>query len=92
MDTKEFLIILKKIFYRCFFIGLAFLILAALLYLPCRCAIANLYQSGLGIDEETYYNMWASFVGLIKTILIFLFLVPALSIHLVSSEYNKKQQ
>lgn len=92
METKENLIILKDIFYKCFFIGLFFLVLATILYMPCKCFLAELYQSGFGIEQETYYNMWVSFVGLIKTILIFFFLVPALAIHWVSRSYNKKHQ
>ena len=81
MDTKEKLIILRNIFYKCFFIGLMFLAFAALIYLPCKCYVANVYQGMFGIDINAYQNMWAAFVGLIKTILIFLFLVPALAIH-----------
>ncbi|MDD3436782.1 MAG: hypothetical protein PHC64_06505 [Candidatus Gastranaerophilales bacterium] len=84
MDTKENLIILRNIFYKCFFIGLLFLIIAAVIYMPCRCFLANFYQTYLGINTTTYYNMWVSFIGLIKTILIFLFLVPALAIHWTS--------
>lgn len=90
METKENLIIFRDIFYKCFFIGLFFLIIAALLYMPCKCFLANIYQIGFGVRTEVYYNMWISFVGLIKTILIFLFLVPALAIHWVGHEYNKK--
>ena len=90
MDIKEILIVIRNIFYKCFFIGLIFLVAAALLYLPCKCFIANIYQTSFGITEVVYYNMWAAFVGLIKTILIFLFLVPALAIHWASCEYNKK--
>lgn len=90
METKEILIILKKIFYRCFFIGVLFLIFAAAIYLPCKCYIANVYQTSFGITPQAYYNFWAGFVGLIKTILIFFFLIPAFAIHLTSHEYNKK--
>ncbi len=92
MDTKENLIILRNIFYKCFFVGLFFLIIAAIIYLPCKCFVANLYHNSLGISTENYYNMWANFIGLIKTILIFLFLVPAIAIHWVSHEYCKKHQ
>lgn len=90
MNTKENLIILRNIFYKCFLIGLVFLVLAAFIYMPCKCLVATIYQSGFGISTETYYDMWVSFVGLIKTILIFLFLVPALAIHWVEHDYNKK--
>lgn len=90
METKEILIILRNIFYRCFFIGVLFLILAAILYMPCKCLVSNLYQTGLGISTETYYDMWVSFVGVIKTILIFLFLVPALAIHSLELGYKKR--
>lgn len=89
MDKNETLIIVRNIFYKCFFIGLLFLILAALIYLPCRCFVANVYRIGFGIPENVYYNMWVSFVGLIKTILIFFFLVPAVAIHWVSYDYSK---
>lgn len=88
MEMKECLIVLRKIFYKCFFVGLIFLVVAALIYLPCKCYISNIYQTAFGIDVITYHNMWASFVGLIKTILIFLFLTPALAIHWVSKEYK----
>ena len=90
MEIKEILIVLRKIYYKCFFIGVFFLILATLIYLPCKCYIANLYQTSFEITVQAYHNMWASFVGLIKTILIFLFLVPALAIHITSLEYSKK--
>lgn len=90
METLENLIILRNIFYKCFFIGLFFLVAAIILYMPCKCFVANLYQSGIGISTQTYYDMWVSFVGLIKTILIFLFLVPALAIHWVGHEYRIK--
>lgn len=89
METKENLAILRNIFYKCFFIGLFFLILATLLYMPCKCMIANLYQTVFGISANAYYILWVSFVGLIKTILVFLFLVPALAIHWVSYQYHK---
>lgn len=88
MEPKEFLFILRNIFYKCFIFGFFFLVIATLIYMPCKCFLADLYQSGFGIDTETYYNMWVSFVGLIKTILIFLFLTPALAIHWVSRRYK----
>lgn len=90
MDIKENLTVARNVFYKCFFIGLLFLIAAAFLYLPCKCYVARLYQAGLGISASTYYNLWAGFVGLIKTILIFLFLTPALAIHWVEYDYKKK--
>lgn len=90
MSIKEILITLKKVLYRCFFIGLIFLVLAALIYMPCKCFVANIYQNIFGISSQVYYTMWASFVGLIKTIIIFIFLVPALAVNLVSYEYDKK--
>lgn len=90
MEIKEILIIMRNIHYKCFFIGLLFLVLAAILYLPCKCYVSNLYQTTFGISISAYHNMWAMFVGLIKTILIFLFLVPGLAIHWVEREYSKK--
>lgn len=84
MDTKENLTIIRNIFYKCFFIGLLFLILATIIYYPCKCYVANIYQTAFGIDVIAYQNMWAGFVGLIKTILIFLFLTPALAIHMTA--------
>lgn len=92
METKEKLIIVRNIFYKCFFIGLLFLIAAALIYLPCKCYVANLYLEGFGIPTETYYNLWVGFIGLIKVILVFLFLVPALAIHSVAHEYCKQHK
>lgn len=90
MEIKENLTIARNIFYKCFFVGLFFLVIAALLYMPCKCVVADIYQKGFGISAQTYYNLWVGFVGLIKTILIFLFLVPALAIHWVLHEYRKK--
>lgn len=92
MDIRETLMILRNIFYKCFFVGFIFLALAALLYMPCRCYVANFYQTYLGIGTVAYYNMWVSFIGLIKTILIFLFLVPGLSVHWVIYEYDIKNK
>jgi len=90
METKEKLIIVRNILYKCFFIGLLFLLAAAALYLPCKCYVSNLYQTTFGISPTAYYNMWAAFVGLIKTVLVFLFLVPALAVHSVAHDYGKK--
>ncbi|MDD3419115.1 MAG: hypothetical protein PHE78_00785 [Candidatus Gastranaerophilales bacterium] len=84
METKRKLTVLRNILYCCFALGLLFLIIAALLYLPCKCFVANVYQGAFGIDISSYQNMWVYFVGLIKVILIFLFLVPAIAVHLVS--------
>lgn len=92
MKTYENLVIIRNIFFKCFFIGLLFLIAATLLYMPCKCLLAEIYQIGFGIDTDTYYNMWVCFVGLIKTILVFFFLVPSLAIHWVAAEYNKKHK
>lgn len=89
METKEILIILRNIFYKCFIIGFVFLIAASLIYLPCKCYVAEIYRNGFGISETAYYNMWVAFVGLIKTILVFLFLVPALAIHWCAHNYKK---
>lgn len=90
MDIKEVLSVLKNVFYMCFLIGVVFYITAALIYMPCRCLVANIYQTVFGMNAEMYHNMWISFLGLIKTVLIFLFLVPALAIHFVSVRYKKK--
>lgn len=81
MKTKEQIVLIRNIFYKCFFIGLLFLITAAVIYFPSKLIIAQTYQNIFGINAEAYYNMWAAFVGLIKTILIFFFLVPALALH-----------
>lgn len=89
MNIRESLIIVRNIHYKCFLIGLFFLIIAAALYYPCKCVVMNLYHTNLAIRWEVYTVMWAFFIGLIKTILIFLFLVPALAIHWVSYKYNK---
>ncbi len=91
METKETLIILRNIFLKCFFIGFLFLIAAVIIYMPCQCFVASLYQNGIGITTSVYYNLWVGFVGLIKTILIFIFLVPALAIHFTVKEVEKKQ-
>lgn len=91
MNIKDNLIIIRNIYYKCFFIGLLFLVAATLLYMPCKCFLATIYQVGFGIRPDVYYNMWVSFIGLIKTILIFLFLVPALAIHWVVHD-NKKRR
>jgi hypothetical protein len=92
MNIKETLIVLRNIHFKCFFIGIFFLILAALIYLPCNCYVANIYQTSFGITAESYYNMWAIFIGLIKMILIFFFLVPALAIHWVAKGYKEKTE
>jgi membrane-anchored glycerophosphoryl diester phosphodiesterase (GDPDase) len=89
MDTKELLNILRNIHYKCFLIGVIFFILAAFIYMPCKCYVANLYQSVFGISATAYYNMWAGFLGIIKTILIFLFLIPGLAVHWTEIVYNK---
>ena len=87
---KEQLIIIRNIFYKCFFIGVFFLILAFLLYMPCKCIVPNIYQIEFGISAETYSNLWVGFLGLIKTILVFLFLTPAIALHWATFEYSKK--
>lgn len=92
MDTREILVILRNIHYKCFLIGLLFLVLAAIIYLPCKCYVANFYQNYMGIGTVAYYNMWANFVGLIKTILIFFFLVPGLAIHWAIYELDVKNK
>ena len=92
MNTKEIIILLRNIHYKCFFIGVIFLILAGLAYLPCKCVVANAYQHILGISSETYYYMWANFVGLIKTIIIFFFLVPALALHWTGATLENKDK
>jgi hypothetical protein len=89
MEHKKILTILRNIHYKCFIIGVIFLIVATLIYMPCKCALAELYQNQFGIDTETYYNMWVSFVGAIKTIIIFFFLVPGLAIHWVEKCYKE---
>lgn len=88
MNTYENLTILRNIFYKSFLIGLIFLTLAGLIYLPCRCVVANIYQSNLQINLELYNKMWISFIGSIKTIIIFFFLVPGLAVHWVSRSYK----
>lgn len=81
METKEVIKIVRNVFYKCFFVGLIFLIVAAAIYLPSKLFIAETYQTIFGISESAYQNMWAGFIGIIKTILIFFFLVPALAMH-----------
>lgn len=90
MDTKEILIILRNIFFKCFFIGLILLIIATIIYMPCKCVLANIYLTKFGISTNVYYNLWVGFIGLIKTILIFLFLTPAIALHWSAKCQNKK--
>ena len=81
MDSKENIVVIRNIFYKCFFVGLIFLALAMVLYMPCKCFLAEFYQTHFGISEGVYYKLWVAFIGLIKTIIVFLFLVPALALH-----------
>jgi hypothetical protein len=81
MKDKDGIIILRNVFYKGFFIGLFFLVIATIIYMPCKCFLAAIYQEGFGIRADIYYNLWVGFIGLIKTILIFFFLVPALALH-----------
>lgn len=90
MDKYENLVVLRNIFYKCFFIGLIFAIIAAGLYYPCKCLVVTLYHTNIGIRWDIYSAMWVLFVGLIKTIIVFLFLVPALAIHWAAHCYKKK--
>lgn len=90
MEKYENLVILRNILYKCFFIGLIFALVAAALYYPCKCVVMNLYHTNLTITSEVYTAMWVFFVGLIKTIVVFLFLVPALAIHWAGHCYKKK--
>ncbi len=84
------LTVIRNIFYMCFVIGMLMLIIAGLLYLPNKSFLADFYKSVFGICCEEYYYLWVLFVGLIKTILVFLFLVPALALHLTIWQ-SKKQ-
>lgn len=81
--NRETLIDLRNIFLGCFFIGFIFLVAAIALYMPCECAIANFYLQEIGIKLDTYFNFWVGFIGLVKMLLVFIFLVPALSLHLM---------
>jgi len=92
MDKHENLIILRNILYKCFVIGFVLFIVAILVYLPCKCYVATVYQTSFRITPETYYNLWVGFGGLIKVILVFLFLTPALAVHWVAHEYGKKHK
>ena len=81
MEKMEILKTTRNILLRAFGIGLIFLILAGLLYWPCECFLAKIYAKLFGTTSEMYNAMWVSFIGSIKTIIIFIFLVPALAIH-----------
>lgn len=89
MNAKEILITLRNIFAYCFLIGFVFLVIAAKIYMPCDCYVANLYITGIGITPDNYYNLWVGFVGLIKTILVFIFLTPTIAIQIAILNYNK---
>jgi hypothetical protein len=82
---NENLIVIRNILYKCFLVGLFFLVFALIIYMPYKTFFATFYASILGISLTSYYLMWACFIGLMKTIIIFLFLVPALAIHLTTS-------
>lgn len=90
MHVQENLTILRNILYKCFFIGLLMLIAAGLIYLPCKCAVSNFYTQTFGVSLQAYNNLWVGFIGIIKTILIFIFLVPALAVH--STEFGLKKK
>lgn len=86
MDEKKNIIIVRNVLLKCFVIGIIFLIIASLSYLPCKCVVASIYKVAFGIDTPIYNYLWAGFIGIIKTILIFGFLVPALALHWTSLE------
>ena len=86
MDEKKKIITARNILIKCFVIGVFFMIIAGLSYLPCKCVVASVYKVVFGISTPIYNYLWAGFVGLIKTILIFGFLVPALALHWTSLE------
>ena len=86
---NENIIVIRNIFYKCFIIGLLMLIIASIIYMPNKTLLADFYESVFGISDKAYYIMWVSFVGLIKTILVFFFLVPALALHWVTCKHCK---
>jgi len=92
MEKHENLIILRNILYKCFVVGFILFIVAILLYLPCKCYVANVYLTSFRISPETYDNLWVGFGGLIKVILVFLFLVPGLAVHWVAYDWGKKHK
>lgn len=92
METKELFKLIRNLHYKCFLIGAVFFVMAAAIYMPCKCYVATVYQTVFGISQVAYYNMWAGFLGAIKVILIFFFLVPGLAIHWAEIVYNRKNQ
>lgn len=90
MEIKEKLYLLRNILFKSFVVGLLFLFAAILIYMPCKCLIAEIYQTKFMIPVGIYYAMWVSFIGLIKTILIFLFLVPSIAVHLCIKQLEKQ--
>lgn len=92
MEPKEIFKLIRNLHYKCFLLGIIFFIMAAAVYMPCKCYVATVYQTVFGISEVAYYNMWAGFLGIIKVILIFFFLVPGLAIHWAEIVYNRKHQ
>lgn len=86
---NENLITVRNTFYKCFVIGLLMLIIAGLIYLPNKSLLAAFYKSVFGICCEDYYLLWVCFIGLIKTILVFFFLVPALALHWATYKFKK---
>ena len=77
----ENILLIRNILYRCFFIGVAGYILSILVWLGFHNGLVSLSVRFYGIGKQDLPLLMLYFFSLMKLLLLFLFLIPALALH-----------
>lgn len=73
------LYMLKDFLWKCFWVGFIFTFLMGVLWLTNREPLAQFANQMIGVDMETYNQLWFEFMTYGKIVLFYIFLVPAIS-------------
>ena len=87
----ETVIVIRNVFYRCFFISLGFFLFSIIFYLLFNDFAVSMNANIFAIEETEVYLVVYNFFGWMKLIILNLFLIPALALHWTANRLAKGQ-
>lgn len=90
---EQIIIIIRNILYRAFLIGFAFYIFTFLFWIGLQdWSISYVGRFFAGISRQEIILAMIYFIGWMKLIVIYIFLIPALALHWTASQLKKDRK
>lgn len=91
MENK-YIYLLRDILWKCFWIGFIFTFIFGIIWMTQSEPLTKLASQMIGIDAETYNQLWYEFITYAKIILFYIYLVPAIAMSCICKKCKCKEE